>query len=62
MKLKPTGYKATRLTEFIRLIPIPMHRFETISYQEVLEKQLKVMNASAISLCMENNLPIMVLI
>jgi uridylate kinase len=35
-------------------------RFETISYQEVLEKQLKVMDASAISLCMDNNLPIMV--
>lgn len=35
-------------------------RFETISYQEVLEKQLKVMDTSAISLCMENNLPIMV--
>ncbi|MDQ3801099.1 MAG: UMP kinase [Acidobacteriota bacterium] len=35
-------------------------RFETISYQEVLEKQLKVMDASAISLCMDNKLPIMV--
>ena len=35
-------------------------RFEKISYQEVLEKQLKVMDASAISLCMDNNLPIMV--
>jgi uridylate kinase len=36
------------------------NRFETISYQHVLEKQLKVMDASAISLCMDNNLPIMV--
>ncbi len=35
-------------------------RFEKISYQEVLEKQLKVMDASAISLCMDNNLPIMI--
>lgn len=35
-------------------------RFQKISYQEVLEKQLKVMDASAISLCMDNNLPIMV--
>lgn len=35
-------------------------RFEKISYQEVLEKQLKVMDSSAISLCMDNNLPIMV--
>ncbi|HUQ33708.1 MAG TPA: UMP kinase [Pyrinomonadaceae bacterium] len=35
-------------------------RFECITYQEVLEKQLKVMDASAISLCMDNNLPIIV--
>jgi uridylate kinase len=35
-------------------------RYAEISYQEVLEKQLKVMDASAISLCMDNNLPIMV--
>ena len=35
-------------------------RFKKISYQEVLEKQLKVMDASSISLCMDNNLPIMV--
>jgi len=35
-------------------------RFDSITYQEVLEKQLKVMDASAISLCMDNNLPIVV--
>ena len=35
-------------------------RFSEISYQEVLEKQLKVMDASSISLCMDNNLPIMI--
>jgi uridylate kinase len=35
-------------------------RFERISFQEVLEKQLKIMDSSAISLCMDNNLPIMV--
>jgi len=35
-------------------------RFSSISYQEVLEKHLKVMDSSAISLCMENNLPIFV--
>lgn len=35
-------------------------RFDRISYQEVLEKRLKVMDSSAISLCMDNNLPIMV--
>jgi uridylate kinase len=35
-------------------------RFNEITYQSVLEKQLKVMDASAISLCMDNNLPIVV--
>ena len=35
-------------------------RFDCITYQEVLQKQLKVMDASAISLCMDNNLPIVV--
>jgi uridylate kinase len=35
-------------------------RYTEISFQEVLEKQLKVMDASSISLCMDNNLPIMV--
>jgi uridylate kinase len=35
-------------------------RFEAISYQEVLERQLKVMDTSAISLCMDNSLPIVV--
>ncbi len=35
-------------------------RFDRISYQDVLEKRLKVMDSSAISLCMENELPILV--
>jgi uridylate kinase len=35
-------------------------RYDTITYQEVLEKQLKVMDSSAISLCMDNRLPIIV--
>ena len=34
--------------------------FSAISYRQVLEKELKVMDASAISLCMDNNLPIIV--
>ncbi len=34
--------------------------FDAISYRQVLEKQLKVMDASAISLCMDNQLPIIV--
>ena len=35
-------------------------RYDCITYQEVLEQQLKVMDASAISLCMDNDLPIIV--
>jgi uridylate kinase len=35
-------------------------RFDRIAFQEVLEKGLKVMDASAIALCMENHLPILV--
>ncbi|HTL01841.1 MAG TPA: UMP kinase [Vicinamibacterales bacterium] len=35
-------------------------RFEKISYLEVIDKGLKVMDATAITLCMDNNLPIIV--
>jgi uridylate kinase len=34
--------------------------FETITYREVIEKRLKVMDTTAISLCMDNKLPILV--
>jgi uridylate kinase len=35
-------------------------KYEELSYIEVLNKRLKVMDATAISLCMENNMPIIV--
>jgi len=35
-------------------------RFDRISYQEILEKELRVMDATAISLCKDNQLPIVV--
>jgi uridylate kinase len=35
-------------------------RYTAISYLEVLERQLKVMDSTAISLCMDNRLPIVV--
>ncbi len=35
-------------------------RFETISYLQVLQRGLQVMDATAISLCMDNRLPIIV--
>lgn len=56
-------FKATKVDGIYSADPLKdktATRFEKISYQEVLEKQLKVMDASAISLCMDNNLPIMV--
>jgi uridylate kinase len=36
-------------------------RFEELTYLEVLEKGLKVMDTTAVSLCMDNNLPIIIL-
>jgi uridylate kinase len=56
-------FKATKVDGIYSADPMTdknATRFEKISYQEVLEKQLRVMDASAISLCMDNNLPIMV--
>ncbi len=35
-------------------------KFETITYLDVLKKGLRVMDATAISLCQENNLPIVI--
>jgi uridylate kinase len=35
-------------------------KFQTISHLQVLERQLKVMDTTAISLCMDNKLPIVV--
>jgi uridylate kinase len=35
-------------------------RFDSLSYSEVLERRLKVADATAISLCMDNDLPIVV--
>jgi uridylate kinase len=35
-------------------------RYDRLSYIEVLQKDLKVMDATAISLCMDNDLPILV--
>lgn len=35
-------------------------RFDTLTYSEALNKQLKIMDAAAFSLCMENDIPIVV--
>ncbi len=55
--------KATRVDGIYDADPL-LHpnakRFERISYLQVLEQGLKVMDATAISLCMDNRLPIVV--
>ena len=56
-------FKATKVDGIYTADPMldpKAKRFTTISYREVLERRLKVMDASAISLCMDNNLPILV--
>jgi uridylate kinase len=35
-------------------------KFDTITYDEVLQRNLKVMDTSAVSLCRDNNMPMMV--
>ncbi|PWT91150.1 MAG: UMP kinase [Blastocatellia bacterium] len=55
--------KATKVDGIYTADPITTpsaERYDEITYQEVLERQLRIMDASAISLCMDNNLPIIV--
>jgi uridylate kinase len=35
-------------------------RYDTVSYQEVLTKQLRVMDASAVAMCRDNRMPVLV--
>jgi uridylate kinase len=35
-------------------------RYETLTYQNAIEQQLKVMDTAAFSLCQENHIPIVV--
>lgn len=55
--------KATKVDGVYSADPVldPMAElFNEITYRQVLERELKVMDASAISLCMDNKLPIIV--
>ncbi|HEX5890596.1 MAG TPA: uridine monophosphate kinase, partial [Pyrinomonadaceae bacterium] len=55
--------KATKVDGVYSADPVldtTAERFHEITYRQVLERELKVMDASAISLCMDNNLPIIV--
>lgn len=55
--------KATKVNGVYSADPVVDKRarlYRSLGYLEVLQQQLKVMDATAISLCMENNLPIIV--
>ena len=55
--------KATKVDGIYDADPVVVKdakRFDQISYMEVLKKGLKVMDATAISLCKDNNLPIII--
>ena len=55
--------KATKVDGIYSADPkifLEAEKYDKISFQEVLEKRLKVMDSSAISLCMDNELPILV--
>jgi uridylate kinase len=55
--------KATKVDGIYTADPIldpTAQRYDVITYQEVLEKRLNVMDASAISLCRDNKMPIVV--
>ena len=56
-------FKATKVDGLYDADPVDnpdAKRFDDISYMEVIEKQLKVMDMTAISLAMDNHLPLVV--
>jgi uridylate kinase len=55
--------KATKVDGIYTADPLKdptAQRYDRISYLQVLERRLQVMDATAISLCMDNRLPILV--
>ncbi len=55
--------KATKVDGVYSADPLKSHdakRYEKLSYMEILQNRLKIMDSTAISLCMENNIPIVV--
>jgi uridylate kinase len=56
-------FKATRVDGVFDADPLKepnARRFDELTYIDVLNRQLQVMDATAISLCMDNDLPILV--
>jgi len=41
-------------------MPFLLHCLKQVNYQDILRDELKVMDATAISLCKENDLPLIV--
>ena len=54
------GTKVDGIYDADPMIKLDAVRYDRISYQQVLERGLKVMDSTAISLCMDNRLPIVV--
>jgi len=55
--------KATKVEGIYSADPLKdktARKFDKLKYEEFLQKKLKVMDATAITLCMDNNLPIVV--
>lgn len=56
-------FKATKVDGIYDCDPMKnknAHRYDTLTYHEVLTQDLRVMDGTAIALCKENNIPIMV--
>jgi uridylate kinase len=56
-------FKATKVDGIYSADPkifLEAEKYDKITFQEVLERRLKIMDSSAISLCMDNEMPIMV--
>ena len=55
--------KATKVDGVYTADPVKdpsARRYATLSYMDVLQKELKVMDATAVSLCMDNDMPLVV--
>jgi uridylate kinase len=55
--------KATKVDGIYSADPVTVKdaiRFETITYMDILQQGLRVMDATAIAMCQENNLPIVI--
>jgi uridylate kinase len=54
------GTKVDGVYELDPVVDPNAKKFESLTYLEVLSKELKVMDSTAVSLCMDNRLPILV--